>query len=430
VFDHSWKLLSEDEQCVLRNVSVFRGSFTREAAEQVAGASLASLSALVDKSLLRVETQDNQSVWFSLHELIRQYAGEQLLQTGEGEVRKLRECHLNYFVRFAEDVEPELHGPDNLIWIDHLERDYDNLRAAFGWATEPTRSGGPEQLQRLLRALWWFWCLRGHIEEACGWAAHALAQGTTNRLVRARAVWVSGYLNFFHGNHDTARALLEEGVKLCRELGPEGKKDLALALTFLGMGAGNQGNLDLARTYHEESLKLRRELGDSWGMVQSLVHLTGIAYERGDLASSQEFAEEGLSFARLQGEHSHIAMMLNNLGWVVIMQGDLQRARSLFLEALEICRELKWQWKAAGIFESLGMLEARQENPERMLNAAQFWGVAEMLFRVWGSLYRLEDCRREIAAVREQLGEAAFSAAWAEGQKMTFEQALDCVLED
>jgi predicted ATPase/transcriptional regulator with XRE-family HTH domain len=430
VFDHSWKLLSEEEQCVLRKVSIFRGGFTREAAEQVAGASLATLSALVDKSLLRVDTQADRSMYFDLHELIQQYAYARLLASGEEDVRKLRECHLDYFVQFAEGAEPELYGPDNLIWFDRLDRDYDNLRAAFTWATDPTRGGSVEQLQRLLGALWWYWCLRGHIEEACGWAAHALSQDATDKLLHARALWVSGFLNFFHGHTDKARVLLEQGVALCRALGDSGKRDLALALTYAGWDATAQGYLDSGQALHEESLKIRRELGDAWGIVQSFVHLSGIASERGDLASAQAFAEEGLLFARLQGEQSHIAMMLNNLGWVVLMQDDLQRARSLLLEALEVCRELKWQWKAAGIFESLGMLEARQENTERLLKAARFWGVAEMLYKVWGSLYRLEDSKREIAAVREQLGEESFSIAWEEGRKMTFEQAIDCVLKD
>ena len=428
VFDHSWKLLPDDEQGVLEKLSVFRGGFTREAAEQVCGASLPLLSFLGDKSLLRVDPQPIETQRYSLHELVRQYAQEQLGETGTEEVEQVRESHLDYFVWLAEQAEPELLGPNNLVWITRLDEDYDNLRAAFAWAITPTRSSSGELAQRLVGALWWFWCLRGHVEEACQWAARALSQDVDNPSVRAKATWVSGFLNFFHGKQEEGRTLLEQGVAFCRDLGASGRSDLAFALNFLGLDAVARHDLDAVQAYFEESLAIRRELGDSWGISQSLMNLGSLAAERGDFERSKTLTEEGLAVARAWGEKSHVAMLLNNLGWAVFRQGDITHARSLFLESLGICNELKWQWEAAWVFENLGVIEAA--GSVHLTKAARLWGIAQMLFKIWGSMYRLDESRREIASAREQLGEEAFTRAWTEGQEMTFDEAVAYAIKE
>lgn len=429
VLDHSWKLLPEDEQCVLKKLSVFRRGFTREAAEQVAGASLELLSFLGDKSLLRVDAQPGETQRYNLHELVRQYAHEQLIETGAEELEQVRESHLDYFVWLAEQAEPELLGPNNLIWIARLDQDYDNLRAAFAWATASTRSGSGELSQRLVGALWWFWCLRGHIEEACYWAKCALSQTVPHDAVRAKTLWVSGFLNFFYGNRDLARDLLQQSVALCRLLGPSSSRDLALALNFLGWESRTRGDLTTSQANLEESLTIRRELDDSWGIAQSLMNLGFTASKRGDFAGAQVFFEEGLVAARAWGERSHVAALLNGLGWIVANQGDLRRARSSLLESLEICRELRWEWEAAEAFENLAIVEAWQAGTARLKKAARLWGIAEMLLKTWGSMYRLDESRREIAAAREQLGEEVFTVAWAEGQQMTFDEAVSYAIK-
>ena len=430
VFDHSWKFLPEDEQCVLEKLSVFRGGFTREAAEQVCGASLELLSFLGDKSLLHVDLQPGETQRYSLQELVRQYAQEQLVETGVEELNQVRESHLDYFVWLAEQEEPELLGPNNLISIARLEQDYDNLRAAFAWAIAPARNGSGELLQRLVGALWWFWCLRGHVEEACYWAKCALSQTTPHDAIRAKTLWVSGFLNFFYGNRDLARDLLQQSVALCRRLGPSSNKDLALALNFLGWENRTRGDLTASQANLEESLTIRRELDDSWGIAQSLMNLGFTASKRGDFAGAQIFLEDGLLAARAWGERSHVAALLTGLGWIVASQGDLRRARSLLLESLEICRELRWEWESAEVFENLAIIEAWQVGTDRLKKAAQFWGIAEMLFKTWGSTYRLDESQREIAAARDQLGEEAFTMAWAEGQEMTFDEAVAHAIQE
>lgn len=430
VFDQSWNLLLEEEQIVLQKLSVFRGGFTREAAEQVAGASLMTLAALVGKSLLRLDPQRDNSIYYNLHELIRQYAQERLVESGQDEEERLREDHLHYFVGLAEQADEELHGPDSLHWLNHLERDYDNLRAAFGWATDPRRGSNGEQSQRLVRALASFWHLRGLMEEGCHWAERALAQDSPSEPIRAKALWVSGFLNLTHGNHDLGREQLERAAVLCLRVGASCKLDLAYALNFLGVEASGRGDLDASQAYTEESLVIRQELEDAWGITQSLNNLAAIAQKRGDFASSRSFLEEGLWIARELGERGRIALLLNNLGWLLARQGDVIQARSSLRESLEICRDLKWHWMAAHVFENLAMIEAWQAKTDRLAKAARLWGIAEFLFKTVGAKYRLEESAEEISSARNQLGESSFSKAWEEGGKMTFDQAMAFALED
>jgi len=150
VFEHSWNLLSLDEQRVLRQLTVFQGGCERDAAEHVAGASLALLAALIDKSLLRASSDGR----YDLHESIRQYARERLQQAGELEATHRR--HLDFFLQFAETAELQIKRPEQQIAIDRLVRDHDNLRGALGWALE---SGLAEPAARLAAALWHFWWL-------------------------------------------------------------------------------------------------------------------------------------------------------------------------------------------------------------------------------------------------------------------------------
>ena len=124
-FDHSWALLTGEEQAVFRKLSVFRGGFTREGAEQVAGATLAILASLVDKSLVQVDASGR----YDLHELLRQYAADKLLDAGEENTTIQRHC--DYFLRLAEGAEAHAFGREQVAWFDRLEVELDNLRVAL-----------------------------------------------------------------------------------------------------------------------------------------------------------------------------------------------------------------------------------------------------------------------------------------------------------
>jgi len=166
VFDHSWQRLSSKEQQVLSQLSVFRGGFSRLAAEQVAGASLPVLSTLVARTLRRRAAPGR----FELHELVRQYSATQLASDPQAH-EAARKRHYKYFLALAETAEQELKGSNQLEWLGRLEQELDNLRAALAWSLERDRMaiGEDESALRLSGALRWFWLMHGHFHEGLNW---------------------------------------------------------------------------------------------------------------------------------------------------------------------------------------------------------------------------------------------------------------------
>jgi predicted ATPase/transcriptional regulator with XRE-family HTH domain len=429
VFDHSWKLLLEEERIILRQLSVFRGSFTRQAAEQVAGASLDLLSALVDKSLLRLLPRSGNTQRYDLHELVRQYSHERLEEAQEAD--QAYDRHLDYYLQLAETAEPNLLGPDSLTWLDRLARDHDNLRAAFSWATNSAPAYHGEEAQRFVRALMWFWAVRGPLNEGLRWAERALSLESDHAPSRAGAVWVAGYFSHFIGDHSTAHQMLEQGVAMCRQLGPSGARELAWALNFLGMEE-SYTDLAAAQAWLEESLALWQELHDPCGIAPALLNLGYNAWEQGDYDNARRLFEKGLEAARASGDPSWLILANNCLGELAADRGDDIRARSLYGEALQICQELRSNWWAAESLALLARLEASQEDAARSERAARLWGASETLYKNSGSDPRqlnYNSTKPHLTTVRRRLGDDAFTAAWTQGQSMSFNQALSFALE-
>jgi predicted ATPase/DNA-binding SARP family transcriptional activator len=432
VFDHSWNLLSASERRVLRRLSVFRGGFTRQAAEEVAGGSLPLLSALIDKSLLRLEPRSGDMQRYDLHELVRQVAYARLLDAGEACQTNGR--HLDYYLALAEQAEAQLVGPNSPMWLDRLARDHDNLRAAFSSATASDRAGDGELAQRLLRALVWFWLTRGPFDEGLKWAELALSLDSSHAFSHAGAVWVAGYLNHLVGNHTVARQKLENGVGLCRQLGPSGKQELAWALNFLGMEEESAGDLVSAQSCWQESLAIWRELDDPRGIAPVLVNLGFCTpWQQGDYDQARRYFEDGLAAARASGDRGWLLCAYNALGESYTYQDDFARAHTLYRKALLVCRELHSNWWAAEVLALQANLEARQDHPGRLARAARMWGAAETLYKHAGSSPRQLEYgsgRRPIAAARRRLGDDGFTEASSQGQSMTLDQALAFGLEE
>jgi len=229
VFDHSWRLLSTDERSVFRKLSVFRGGFQRDAAEQVAGARLPVLAALVDKSLLR----RNAAGRYELHELVRQYAEEQLREAGEME--QTRSCHLMFFLTLAEAAEPRLTSGERAGWLGDLDAEHDNLRTALAWSQ--TAAVDSELALRLAGALQWFWQLRDYVSEGRRWLASALArtEASVSTSAHAKALKGLGTLAWNQGDYVAAHLLLEKSVAMWRIVG--NKQGLAHTLLAVGMVA-------------------------------------------------------------------------------------------------------------------------------------------------------------------------------------------------
>jgi non-specific serine/threonine protein kinase len=355
--DWSYALLSEAERSLLKRLSVFAGGYSMEAAEQVCrGAGVAEgevldlLTSLVDKSLVVFEAREAAKGRYRLLEMVRQYAAEGLQASGEAE--QIRTRHRDWFLALAEEAEPNLKGAEQANWLQRLEREHANLRAALAFSA--TDAQGAQAGLRLAGTLYRFWQLRGDFSEGRGYLGKALArEGAQEATVaRAKALNGAGGLAFSQGDYTSASALYEQALMLQRELGDQA--GIALSLIGLGNVAHSQGNQEAARTLYEESLAIRRELGDRWGIANSLSNLGSVAYSLRDYGVARALYEESLAMNRELGDKAGIANSLYNLGCLAHVQGDPSLAKSLFEESLTIRRAWGDKANIANLLYNLG----------------------------------------------------------------------------
>ncbi len=427
VFDHSWHYLSRDEQHVFRGMTVFRGGFSREAAEQVAGASLPLLAALVDKSMLR----RNDSGRYELHELLRQWGAEKLREAGEAEL--VRSLHLEFFLNLAEEAEPKLQGAEQATWLKKLNTEHDNLRAALAWSLE---GGEAEMGLRLAATLGEFWLMRGQLfGEGIEWLERVLSgvEATEPTRARARAFRRLGMLTELQGNYAAARSAFEQSLVLYRELGD--KEGIAASLNYLGETVATQGDeaaarplFAAARSAYEESLASLRQQGDQWRIARALNVIGEIARIENDYPMARSFYEESLALRRELGDTRGIAVSLINLGLVALHQDEDRQAATYFEESLPLFQKLDSTRGIIDCLAGLAGVAGKKGQPER---AARLFGAVEAQREAiqTGLAYadRIEE-DRHLDAVRAQLDESTFAVAWAEGRAMTLEQAVDYAL--
>jgi predicted ATPase len=350
-FDHSWKLLPPIEQHVLQGLSVFRGSFTREAAEHVTGAGLPLLSSLAAKSLIRRAPLGR----YDLHELLRDYAAAHLAADATASAVAY-EQHCGYFLALAEAAEPHLKGSQQIEWFDRLEHDHDNLRAALEWslmsAGDPARGSGVLAL-RLATALGSFWRIRGHFYEGYGWLTKALQQcPASHTALRARALEALAMLANPLGDHEAARVLAEESAALFREMGD--RRGLAEALTAVGLALGGQGHSTQAQSQLAEALALYLEVGDRWGVARNLYNLGEFRSNFEGDAAGRALLEESLAIVEDLGDRQLHAGLLISLGMVARDLGDYPLARARLERALVLGRDLRQPWTIAYALTNLG----------------------------------------------------------------------------
>jgi predicted ATPase/DNA-binding SARP family transcriptional activator len=455
VFDHSWQLLSLEERRAFRQASVFRGGFTAEAAT-VAGGSPEALATLTAKSLLRRLPSDR----YDMHEAVRQYAEWQLREAGE--LEQTRDRHLLYMLALAEAAEPELVGPEQKSWLNRLDAEHDNMRAALQWALAGAE---PQPVLRLSGALMRFWAVRGHLSEGRRWMEQILAHRGYSAApvpLRLKGLNAAGMLTRLQGDYAQSKALLEGCLELARENGET--RWVAIALNALGLVARRQGDPDKAARLYEESLVLARQVGDRLGTVNALANLAGVVNAQGDRERARGLYEESLAYSREAGDRLGIAADLNNLANVVFDLGDYGRARGLYEESHALYREGGDQYgqsltlfnlgdlairtgdheraranlteglalsqvlgdnaRCAEYLERLALLAANQRDPVR---AARLWGAAAALREALGaahSPHEIADHEREVQVARAQLDEATFAAAWEAGRALSLEQAV------
>jgi tetratricopeptide (TPR) repeat protein len=347
----SYNLLSPEEQNLFVRLSVFSGGFTLDAVEAIFSRivivkSVADLIALLlDKSLLQRTLDDHGEPRFNMLVTIQQFALDHLRSMDvEGETR---DGHLAYLLDFAEKAEKEIHGPDQVKWLDRLETEFDNFRTALHWCITNQRT---EIALRLLGALGWAWDVRSHYLEARSWfdkvrtlpdinSHPALYAGILNHL--ARHCWMLG--DFREGS-----TLLDESQKIWLTLGAEGEQ--GLAETFHGLGAiafWGESDKDKAQSYFEQSLQISQKYRDPYGSAVSMFYLGRINYSS---ASALGMFGQSLDLFRELGDLYHVALVFMHLGWNFRDQRDFQRARLFYTQRLAIDEELKFK---EGIAETL-----------------------------------------------------------------------------
>ncbi len=429
--DWSHDLLSEEERAMLRRLSVFAGGFKLEAAETVGegegiegGEVLDLLSTLVDKSLVLFEEQDEEAR-YRLLETVRQYGQEKLEESGEA--GKARSRHAAWNLALAEEAEPELKGARQLMWLERLEGEHDNLRAAMRWLLG---EGESERVARLGWALWLFWWIRGFFSEGRGWMEEALAKGgAMPASARAKTLFVAGTMATGQADFRSAEPLLEESLGSFRGLGD--KRGAAYALGSIGIAAIGQGQQGRAIALHEESADLFLEVGDNWAAATEFCFSAAGYFKRGDHVRAQQLAERGLALARETGDRAGTSAALYILATVAHASEDHERASGLFEEGLELTAEVGDQANVAYCLEGLATVAASEGGVER---AARLWGAAEALLEeIEATAYphapdpSVHEAR--VSAARSQLDDAAWEAAWAEGRAMTPEEAIEYALE-
>lgn len=464
----SHALLSAGEQALFARLSVFAGGCALEAVEAICDAEadlpvdvLEGLSSLLDKSLLRQEEEAGGEPRFVMLETLREYARERLEVRGNAE--ETSRLHAEYFLALAEQGESKLRQPDEATWLERLDVEHDNMRAALSWTLESEET---ELGLRLAGTLWRFWYARGYYGEGRRWLEEALAKDGRASAVRAKALEAVGWLADDQGDIDRAVAAAEEGLRVSARVEIESRVTASF-LRMLGSAAYVRGDHDQAAQLYEESLTLSREAGDERSVASSLLRLGNVSSDRGDHGEANEFYEEGLALSRklddkallasalisvgaeflLQGDHERGAMLneeaaglyrergnrgglqyaLDNLGWAALMRGDQQQAEVLHRESLALSRQLGDKLVAAEALDGLAC--SASGDAERV---ARLFGAAEALREAVG--YRQEPrehALREpcLAAVRPRLTEARWDAVWAEGRGLGFEEAIAYALE-
>jgi tetratricopeptide (TPR) repeat protein len=456
VFDHSWQRLTREEQATLSQLSVFRGGFRQLAAEQVAGASLAILRRLGDRSLLQRDAAGR----YHLHELLQRYASRQLAAAGLTE--DAEERHLAFFLALAEEGDSQLRGPQAVAWLERLDVERHNLRAALERGL--SRPGKVRVMGlRLAVALWQFWYRRGYLTEGREWLAQALAAATVaDAELYAALHHGAGVLAWNQGDYVAAHEHYEESLALRRQMGDE--QGMAALLNNLGNLALDQGQYTQARAYLEESVEIKRRLGHRVGIATSLANLGVVAYEQGDHEAARDFLEESVLIKRNLGDRSSVAIPLGTLGAIAVEQGDLQTADMLLHESLALKREAGDRWGVAMTLADQGLLalqqgrfdEARRVLAESLALRRQLgdsWslahglqcvgrlavmeGRAEEAARLWGAALALNEEigaplagseRRQYEMTRDvavaQIGVKAFEREYGMGRILSLKQAL------
>jgi predicted ATPase/class 3 adenylate cyclase len=428
--DWSYGLLDEGEQRLFARLSVFQGGCDLEAVEAVCNAEgeldvLEGMSSLVDQSLLRQQGDDEPR--FAMLETIREYATERLEASDAADA--VRHHHSTYFLELAEEGQRHFEGRDQVLWQERLKAEHDNLRVAMAWSLERRE---PESALRGAIAVSTFCLIQGYLTEARRWVETALAAKYIDPGRRAEALNLLARIAIFQGDYQRSAQLMEESLRLAREVGDT--RGVAQALQHLGVFASSRGSMGDAAELWMESLRLFREVADRQGLALVLLSLGSRAIRMGHYDEAEGHIQESLALYRDMGDAFQTAYALLSLGALERERGQHDRAREHCEEALEVFRSAEYPWGIANALEWLAHLALAQGNfgeaiaraeealkllREMELGRAQRGSVLYILGIALGELGALE---RAITTLRESL-----SSCWERGVKPRVVSCLEGV---
>ena len=376
VFAQSWQLLNAEEASVFRKLSVFRDGFRREAVEQITGASLRTLSALVDKSLL-ARSPDGR---YQIHELLRQYAETQLIAFSE-EADDVHKAHALYYTDYLHRIENDLWNARPLEAVAEVLADVENIRLAWQWAVEHSHAEALGKAVYALEGLYQYrsWYREGFeaFEKAAlclenagqlgiafanvlvsfGWFCLRVGQveKAGNAFERSRVIYQTlkvapppyqgreplvglSIVAVVRGDYSSAAQLAELAYQECEARGAE--NSLILAYYAWAGAAQAQGEYQAARQYAQKACNLAKALNALYIMAYCLSVLGDATSAIGDYAEARQHYQESYTLRKAFSDAEGMGLALHHLGKVASLQGEHHEAHELYRKSFTLYRDL------------------------------------------------------------------------------------------
>jgi len=378
VFEHSWQLLSEPERAVFKKLSAFRGGFDRRAAEEVAGASLAMLAGLINKSLLRVDSSGR----YDMLEPLKQYAAAKLAEAPE-ENERVQNRHCDYYASLLERLESSIVSPMQQEVVAEITTDIDNIRSSWGRAAG---QGNLEVIEKSQQSLWFYYEIRGWFQEASEAYQKAVdgIRGTDGQIdelaeeerkVLGRVLVRQSWFCMRLSQSRKTKQVLRQSLACFRDRTPDTRVDVAFALCQLGIVEWLVGNNNEAKSLLQESLALSREVGDWFVTELSINGLSYVTRSLGAYAETEELCREGIALCQAHNDRRGEVFLLNSLACAANARGDYAEAKQWLQEALIYHRETNDRTLLAESLTQLGAVAylegAYKEAKQRYLESIE-----------------------------------------------------------
>jgi non-specific serine/threonine protein kinase len=365
---------------------------------------------------------------FAMLETVREFALSQLVAHGEFETA--RSAHAAWCLDLAEQTEPHLNSGERMPWLRRLDAEHDNMRVALSWGR-----GSPQRdviAARLAAAMRLFWFYRGHWSEGRTWFETFLAllrgHSRATAVARARLHFGVGHLAWVQAEYGVAREHLTQSVSLWSNL--DSPRDLIYAKGFLAAVAMNQDDAVTARPYVVDCLEYFRTSPDQWGYGFSLVNAGNLAMVERDEKEATRLYQEAITTLAAVGDDWLLSLPMRYLARMAYSRGDLETAAALQRESLSHLKEPEERWYLSRSFEDIAVIASAQGDYRR---AVRLLGASETLREAIGApIYpRLRgEFDKAVAASRAALGEALFTATWAEGRHLSLAEAIVEALDE